>query len=273
MKKIVLFVCAALLFGACGSQKKTDETTHTRSLVLYYSQLGSTRQVAKLIKDKVGADIEEITLVTPYDTSFQKTIERCNQERSAGILPDIHPIQSVLADYDTIYLGYPIWFGTYAPPIASLLREVDFTGKVIVPFCTFGSGGVEASRDSLLQQLPDNLVLEGYGVRAARVGAAAAELEPWLIRIEALPGEFVPMPEFTVMKPLTPETQALFDEACGDYPMPLGTPVGVARCVEPDTNLVCFETHQVRRGGDTSVSFIHVLKSASGKAEFIKVVR
>jgi hypothetical protein len=81
------------------------------------------------------------------------------------------------------------------------------------------------------------------------------------------------MPEFDNMEPITAETKALFDEACGDYPMPLGTPVSVAKSVEPDTNMVCFVTETVRPGGDTSSALIYVVKPVSGKAEFVKVIR
>ena len=59
-----------------------------------------------------------------------------------------------LSDYDVIFLGYPIWFGTYAMPIATLVKEQDFAGKTIVPFCTFGSGGLNTSTDALTKALP-----------------------------------------------------------------------------------------------------------------------
>ena len=273
MKKVLLLICSALVLSACGTHKNAEEAASSKSLVLYYSQLGTTKQLAQLIQQRVGADIEEITLVTPYDTSFQKTIERCQQEMKDGILPEINPLVSVVDNYDTIYIGYPIWFGTYAPPIATLLKNVDFTGKVIVPFCTFGSGGIEASRDSLMSVLPENLVLEGYGVRAARIAAAEKEIDPWLIRIEALPGEFVPMLEFGELQSLTPETQAIFDEACGDYPMPLGTPVSVASTPGNDCTHYCFETESQRPNGEKSIAVIYVIKPTTGKAEFTKVIR
>ena len=273
MKKSLLLICSVLTLSACGTHKNAEEAASAKSLVLYYSQLGSTEQVAQLIRQRVGADIEAITLVNPYDTNFQQTLGRCQQEMKDGILPEINPLKSVVDDYDTIYLGYPIWFGTYAPPIATLLRDVDFTGKVIVPFCTFGSGGIEASRDSVMAALPENIVLEGYGVRAARIAAAADEIEPWLIRIGALPGEAVPMPEFGELQPLTPETQAIFDEACGSYPMPLGSPVSVASTPGDNCTLYCYETETQRPNREKSNAVIYVIKPAEGMAEFTKVVR
>lgn len=273
MRKTLLFVCIALVFSACGSHKNVEETVATKSLVLYYSQLGTTKQVAQIIQQQVGADMEEITLTTPYDTNFQKTIERCKQDMENGVLPEINPIQSAMADYDTVYIGYPIWFGTYAPPIASLLENIDLSGKVIVPFCTFGSGGLESSRDSLMNALPENIVLEGYGVRAARIAVAAEEIGPWLVRIGALPGEPTPLPEYGEMQSITPEAQAIFDEACGDYPIPLGTPSGVASAPGSNCTYYCYSTETMVPNGETAAFVVYVVKPATGKAEFTKVVR
>lgn len=273
MRKILFLICIALVFSACNSNKNAEEAPDGKSLVLYYSQLGTTQQVAKLIQQQVGADIEEITLVTPYDTNFQKTVERCMQDMEKGVLPEIHPLQSVMADYDTVYIGYPIWFGTYAPPIATLLQNTDFTGKVIVPFCTFGSGGLESSRDSLMAALPENIVLEGYGVRAARIAAAAEEVGPWLVRIGVLPGEPAPLPEYGEIQSMTPETQVIFDEACGDYPMPLGTPSGVAMAPGTDCTYYCYSTESKVPNGETVSFVVYVVKPATGKAEFTKVIR
>ena len=81
-------------------------------LVLYYSQTSNTEQVANEIASRLNADKETIVAVNPYDGDFHATIERCMQEREQGILPEIQPIAANLDDYDVIFLGYPVWFGT-----------------------------------------------------------------------------------------------------------------------------------------------------------------
>ena len=145
----MLMVIAATMMTAvsCGSKKEAPKV-----LVLYYSQTSNTKSVAEEIATRLGADIEEIVPVMPYDGDFKATIERCVQDREQGGLPEIQPIAADLAQYDIVFVGYPVWFGTYAPPIASLLDQVDLSGKKVVPFCTFGSGGLATNSMMLLRR-------------------------------------------------------------------------------------------------------------------------
>ena len=140
MKYLKILMCAAVALMTVASCTPKKEAPKSKVLVLYYSLTSNTKTVAQEIATRLDADIEEITLVEPYDTAFQATIDRCKADREKGITPEIKPLKSNLADYDIIFLGYPIWFGTYAPPIASLLEKVDLSDKQVVPFCTFGSG-------------------------------------------------------------------------------------------------------------------------------------
>ena len=143
-----------------------------KSLVIYYSETGSTKTVAEELQKQLKADIEAIEPVKPYSGNFQETMQRGQKEMQSGEYPALKPLKSKLADYDVIFVGYPIWFGTYANPITTLVKENDFAGKTIVPFCTFGSGGLNTSSDALKKALPKAKVAKGYGVRTARVAAA-----------------------------------------------------------------------------------------------------
>ena len=188
-------------------------------LVLYYSLTSNTKTVAQEIATRLHADIEEIALVEPYDTAFQATIDRCKADREKGILPEIKPLKSNIADYDVVFIGYPIWFGTYAPPIASLLDKIDLSGKTVVPFCTFGSGGLESSAKDLAAKQPNAKVRQGYGVRAARMAAVSKEVEDFLARNFFADGKF-DMPEpFPEQHPVTADEAAIFDAAVNGYPM------------------------------------------------------
>ena len=154
--------------------------TGQKVLVLYYSQTGTTQTVAEELQRQLGADIERIEAVNPYDGDFQATIERGDAEMKSGTLPELVPLQVNLSDYDVIFIGYPIWFGTYAMPIATLVHEHDFAGQTVVPFCTFGSGGLNTSTQFLKEALPLADIRQGYGVRTARVAAAPKELDRFL---------------------------------------------------------------------------------------------
>ena len=227
MMKLLMFAAVALMaVVSCTPKKEAKEAS--KVLVLYYSQTSNTKTVAQEIATRLNADIEEITLVEPYDTAFQATIERCKADREKGILPEINPLKSNVADYEFIFLGYPIWFGTYAPPIATLLDKIDLSGKKVVPFCTFGSGGLESSVKDLTEKLPDAMILPGYGVRAARMDAMPKELEQFLkinknVMNVFLGGSvnesvFVPA-DFPEQHLVSADEEAIFNEAVNGYPM------------------------------------------------------
>lgn len=213
MKKL-LFVAALLAFAVSCSQSKAPKI-----LVLYYSQNSSTEAVALEISNRLGADIEKIVPVTPYDGTYQETIERSRKEREEGILPELQPLKSDISSYDVIFLGYPIWYGTYAVPMASLLNTVDFTGKKVVPFCTFGSGGLDASTRDLKEKLAGAEILPGYGVRSARIDAVPAEIDRFLKQGGFIEGDFEKYQDFPELHPVSEEEAALFDAAVDGYPM------------------------------------------------------
>lgn len=226
MKKIAILLGALATLASCSQKKaETVEGPSTKTLVLYYSQTNTTKQVAEALQQKLGADIEEFNAVNPYEGDFNATIARCQQEMAEGTAPEINALKCDIAAYDTIYLGYPVWFGTYAMPVSGLLKSVDLSGKVIVPFCTFGSGGLNTSSDNLKAALPNAQILPGYGVRQARVASAPAEVEEFLIRSGVIAGEVEDLADFSEQQNVTDEEKAIFDAACGSYSMPLGTPV------------------------------------------------
>ena len=217
MKKIgMLMVLAATTMAAvsCGPKKEAQKV-----LVLYYSQTSNTKAVAEEIATRLGADIEEIVPVMPYDGDFQATIERCMQDREKGVLPEIQPIAADLAQYDVVFIGYPVWFGTYAPPVATLLNQVDLSGKKVVPFCTFGSGGLESSTKDLAENQPNAEVLPGYGVRAARMEAMPQEVDQFLKTGGFIEGEYTQLEEFPEQHAVNEEESAIFDAAVDGYPM------------------------------------------------------
>ncbi len=218
--KLLLVLAAVTLTAvSCGSKKETPKEEAPKMLVLYYSQTGNTKAVAEEIANKLGADIEEITMEDPYDPDFQATIDRCLKEREQDILPTIHPVKADLANYDVIFLGYPVWFSTYAPPVITFLNGADLSGKKIVPFCTFGSGGLESSVKDLVTAEPNAEVIPGYGVRAARLDAMPKEVDNFLKASGFLEGEYTQLAEFPEQHEVSADEAAIFDAAVDGYPM------------------------------------------------------
>lgn len=218
-KLMLLLAVVTLTAVSCGSRKETPKEEAPKMLVLYYSQTGNTKAVAEEIANKLGADIEEITMVEPYDPDFQATIDRCKKDQEQGIIPSIHPVKADIAKYDVIFLGYPVWFGTYAPPVTAFLNGADLSGKKIVPFCTFGSGGLESSVKDLVAAEPGAEILPGYGVRAARLEAMPQEVDNFLKANGFLEGEYVQLVDFPVQHEASANEAAIFDAAVDGYPM------------------------------------------------------
>jgi flavodoxin len=218
--KLLLVLAAVTLTAvSCGSKKETPKEEAPKMLVLYYSQTGNTKAVAEEIANKLGADIEEITMEEPYDGDFQATIERCMKEREQEVIPAIHPVKADLANYDVIFLGFPVWFGTYAPPVQKFLLSADLSGKKIVPFCTFGSGGLESSVNDLKQAAPNSEIMPGYGVRAARMDAMPKEVDNFLKSNGFLEGEYTQLADFPEQHEASEAEAAIFDAAVDGYPM------------------------------------------------------
>ena len=227
-------------FTACFAQK---------ALVLYYSQTNNTKSVAEELQKQLGADIESVEADKP--------------------------LQSNLSKYDVIFLGYPIWSGTYATPIATLIKSNDFAGKTIVPFCTFGSGGLNTSSDALKQALPKATIKPGYGVRAARLASAAKELDRFLKENGYKKGTVKKLPDYSAQQPVTDADKAIFDAACSNYQFPLGTPETVGKRTTDDSTDYKYTVKS--RGFDgkegTTIIYVTVGKQAGAKPEFTEVVR
>ena len=247
-----------------------------KALVLYYSETGSTKAVAEELQKQLGADIESIECVKPYSGNFQETMQRGQREMQNGEMPELKPIKSKMANYDVIFLGYPIWFGTYANPIATLVKNNDFAGKTIVPFCSFGSGGLNTSSDALKKALPKAKVQEGYGVRTARVAAAAKELDRFLKENGYKKGTVTKLPAYSAQQPVTEAEKAIFDAACSSYQFPLGTPSTVGKRTTDDSIDYEFKVKSQGFGGggeQTSTIYVTVGKEEGAKPEFTQVVR
>ena len=246
-----------------------------KALVLYYSETGTTKVVAEELQKQTGADIEAIEAVEPYSGNFQETIQRGQREMQSGQTPALRPLKKKIADYDVIFLGYPIWFGTYAMPIATLVKEQDFAGKRIVPFCTFGSGGLNTSSDALRKALPKANIQPGYGVRTARVPAAARELDRFLKENGYKSGTVEPLPDYSAQQPVTDEERAIFDAACSNYQFPLGTPQTVGRRTTPEGTDYKFIVKSRGMNGEeaTSTIYVKVGNAADAKPEFTEVIR
>lgn len=121
----------------------------SNALVVYFSCTGNTAQIAEMIAGHMDADLYAIVPEIPYtaeDLNYGNASSRANAEQNDPLSrPAISGEMAPIAEYDTIFLGYPIWWGKAPKIISTFLESHDFSGKTIVPFCTSGSSGIGSS--------------------------------------------------------------------------------------------------------------------------------
>ncbi|MCQ2251271.1 MAG: NAD(P)H-dependent oxidoreductase [Bacteroidales bacterium] len=277
MKKFLAMALAASTLTACNTsssnQTASEEAASApKALILCYSQTGTTKTVAEEIQKQTGADIEYIECAEAYDGDFGATIQRWQQEMKDGKLPEIKEVKANPTNYDVIFLGYPIWGGNYASPMASYLKTQTLEGKKVVPFMTFGSGG-NTSISNLKAALPKAEIAKYFGIRTARISAAPAEIKRFLIEQGYVKGEIAPLPAYSEMQAVSEAEAAVFNEACSGYQFPLGTPAEFGmRKTETSTDYV-FKAKSQNPDGSEATSTIYVTVANGGKAEFTEVVR
>lgn len=136
------------------SESTGDSTDGKKILVAYYSATGSTKAVAEYIATATGGDTFEITPATPYtseDLNYNNSDSRvCKEHDSADRTVELsNATPDNWADYDTVFVGYPIWWGEAAWVTTSFVKANDFDGKTVIPFCTSASSGLGSSASDL----------------------------------------------------------------------------------------------------------------------------
>lgn len=165
------------------SADTTQDGTSGKTLVVYYSASGSTRRVAQTIADTLGADIFEITPVEPYssaDLNWTDNDSRVSKEHNDVSLRDVELTQIVPENwdsYDTVLIGYPIWWAIAAWPVDNFVKGNDFTGKTVIPFCTSASSGLGESGKLLAEMAGTGEWLEGHRFTS---GAPGSDVQKWV---------------------------------------------------------------------------------------------
>ena len=152
-------------------------------LVVYYSATGNTEEVANYIADTTGGDLFELEPVEPYtddDLNWSDDNSRVSQEHEDESLRDVELVSTDVENwdsYDTVFIGYPIWWGIAAWPVDSFVENNDFTGKTVIPFCTSASSGIGDSGQLLEEMAGTGDWQEGERFRS---GADEADVQEWV---------------------------------------------------------------------------------------------
>jgi flavodoxin len=153
-------------------------------LVAYFSHSGNTREVADQIHKSVGGDIFEIQSVKPYPHDYDAVVQQARQELDSGYKPALKTKNENINSYDLVFIGYPIWWGTFPAPVGTFLAEYDLSGKTIAPFCTHEGSGLGRSATDISRLCPKSTVLEGVAIRGSVVKTAQNKVSEWLEKIK-----------------------------------------------------------------------------------------
>lgn len=205
MKKIIAIImsCVLLLsFAACTDNNNTNLATEnntestgsevpelsgdSKTLIVYFSHSNNTHKLAEIIKGKIGADSIRLTPAQPYeeDTLF----DRAQNELNDGTRPEISnlPDAETIEQYDTILVGFPIWWYDLPMPMWTFLEEYDLSEKTIIPFFTHkGSSNGAGSIETIEKLCPNSTVLteNALSVRGSDVENSESQVTEWLTEI------------------------------------------------------------------------------------------
>lgn len=172
--------------GAVSQNSATNNeggSTVKKTLVVYYSATGSTQDVAKEIASRTDANLFEVVPNPNYtkdDLNYNNPDSRVCKEHDDASLRECALEQTTpdnFANYDTVYIGYPIWWGIAAWPLDTFIKSNDFTGKTIIPFCTSASSGLGESAKNLQAMNNTGTWLEGKRFQS---GVSGAEIDEWI---------------------------------------------------------------------------------------------
>ena len=183
-----LILLAALAAGsACGQDKNN---MNQKALVVFFShagenysvgniEVGNTKIVADYISEITGADQFEIVAEKNYDMPYMDLIKVAQDEAKAGELPAYIGDVDV-APYDIIFIGGPIWWGTYPQVMFTFFKDHDLSGKTVIPFTTHEGSGLASTVRDVKKAWPKATVKDGFAIYGHEVRSGRAKVEKWL---------------------------------------------------------------------------------------------
>ena len=169
------------------SENNSDKTSNGKILDVYYSATGSTKAVAQTIADTANADLFEITPVDPYtsdDLNWTDDNSRVSVEHNDESKRDVKLTKTTpdnWEQYDTVFVGYPIWWGIAAWPVNNFINGNDFSGKTVIPFCTSASSGLGESGSLLAEMAGTGNWQDGERFSS---GASSDDVANWVNGLE-----------------------------------------------------------------------------------------
>lgn len=145
-----------------------------------YIDVGNTEVVAGMIHDITGADMFKIEMVEPYSKVYDECIAQAKDDQRNKARPELKSYPDSIDGYDTIYLGYPNYWGTMPMAVFTFLERYDFSGKTIRPFCTHEGSGLGGSVADIKRTCPGAKVEGGLAIQGGSVNGSRKNVEKWV---------------------------------------------------------------------------------------------
>ena len=208
MKKLIaVLLSIVMLFGlsACGygasvtadmeesgetaaEEDTSDETAVSENgvmasgiLIAYFSKTGNTEEVANRIQELTGGDLFRIETAQPYPEDYTETTQIAQEELENNARPELTGEVENMEDYDTLFIGYPIWWADLPQPLYTFLEEYDLSGKTIIPFNSHNGSRFSNTIETIQELQPNATVIEdGFTINERDVPEAAEDVAQWL---------------------------------------------------------------------------------------------
>ena len=165
------------------ASSEPEDEAGSNSLIVYFSWSGNTESVANEIQAQTGADIFEIIPAEPYTDDYDTLLDIAQEEQASDARPAIAETVENFEQYDTVYFGFPNWWGDMPMILYTFLDEYDFSGKTIAPFVTSGGSGFSGSIGTIESMEPEATVTEGLSLGSSQAAEPAAAVTEWLAAI------------------------------------------------------------------------------------------
>ncbi len=196
MKRIITAVLALLVVASCNAQNKqevksSNKNNMSKSIVIFFShagdnysvgniEVGNTKIVADYITEITGADQFEIVTHKYDGMAYTPLINLAKEEANKGELPPYEGTAPDLSQYDTVFIGGPVWWGTYPQVMFTLFKDINLDGKTVIPFTTHEGSGLASCASDVKKAFPKAKVTGEFSIYGHEVRTGRAKVEKWL---------------------------------------------------------------------------------------------
>lgn len=191
LKSIIIAVSALLFCTGCSGQNSKKQDNMSKSIVIFFShagdnyavgdiKVGNTKIVADYITEITGADQFEIVTHKYDGLGYNPLIEIAKEESNSGELPPYEGKAPDLSQYDTVFIGGPVWWGTYPQVMFTLFKDINLDGKTVYPFTTHEGSGLASCVSDVKSAFPEADVQKGFSIYGHEVRTGKKSVENWL---------------------------------------------------------------------------------------------